>query len=384
MSKIVSILGSTGSIGTQSLKVCEKLGYRLYALTAHANWQLMEQQIRQFHPAVAVMTDPQAAQKLRQAVEDCSTAVLCGMQSVVEAAEYPQQDVVINALMGVAGLLPTVRAIQAGNDVALANKETLVAGGKLVMQLAKEKGVRLTPIDSEHSAIFQCLQGNRAQAVERLIITASGGPFYGRTREQLKGIKKEQALRHPNWSMGAKITIDSSTLMNKGLEFIEAMRLYHMPPEKISIVIHRESIVHSLVEYCDHAVLAQLGVPDMRLPIQYALTWPGRVAAVAEPLDLLSCPPLTFHAPDYVAFPCLALALEAARTGGSATAVLNGANEEAVGQFLAGQLSFSGIAEQVAYAMAAVPAVQFPSLGDILDADQAAREAVRGHRPDTH
>ena len=190
MSKIVSILGSTGSIGTQSLKACEKLGYRLYALTAHANWQLMEQQIRQFHPAVAVMTDPQAAQKLQQAVEDCSTAVLCGMQSVVEAAEYPQQDVVINALMGVAGLLPTVRAIQAGNDVALANKETLVAGGKLVMQLAKKKGVRLTPIDSEHSAIFQCLQGNRAQAVERLIITASGGPFYGRTREQLKGIKK--------------------------------------------------------------------------------------------------------------------------------------------------------------------------------------------------
>ena len=256
MSKIVSILGSTGSIGTQSLKVCEKLGYRLYALTAHANWQLMEQQIRQFHPAVAVMTDPQAAQKLQQAVEDCSTAVLCGMQSVVEAAEYPQQDVVINALMGVAGLLPTVRAIQAGNDVALANKETLVAGGKLVMQLAKKKGVRLTPIDSEHSAIFQCLQGNRAQAVERLIITASGGPFYGRTREQLKGIKKEQALRHPNWSMGAKITIDSSTLMNKGLEFIEAMWLFSMPPERISILVHPQSIIHSMVEYVDGSVMA--------------------------------------------------------------------------------------------------------------------------------
>ena len=298
------------------------------------------------------------------------------MQSVVEAAEYPQQDVVINALMGVAGLLPTVRAIQAGNDVALANKETLVAGGKLVMQLAKEKGVRLTPIDSEHSAIFQCLQGNLAQAVERLIITASGGPFYGRTREQLKGIKKEQALRHPNWSMGAKITIDSSTLMNKGLEFIEAMRLYHMPPEKISIVIHRESIVHSLVEYCDHAVLAQLGVPDMRLPIQYALTWPGRVAAVAEPLDLLSCPPLTFAQPDRDAFPCLQLAEAAAAQGGTACAVLNGANEEAVGLFLAGRIGFHDIPRLVAEARAAVPAEQEPALEDILAADQAARQAV--------
>ena len=297
MSKIVSILGSTGSIGTLCMKVCEKLGYRLYALTAHANWQLMEQQIRQFHPAVAVMTDPQAAQKLQQAVEDCSTAVLCGMQSVVEAAEYPQQDVVINALMGVAGLLPTVRAIQAGNDVALANKETLVAGGKLVMQLAKEKGVRLTPIDSEHSAIFQCLQGNRAQAVERLIITASGGPFYGRTREQLKGIKKEQALRHPNWSMGAKITIDSSTLMNKGLEFIEAMWLFSMPPERISILVHPQSIIHSMVEYVDGSVMAQLGAPDMTLPIQYALTAPERVESPAKKLERLSGRSASDHLP---------------------------------------------------------------------------------------
>ena len=306
MSKIVSILGSTGSIGTQSLKVCEKLGYRLYALTAHANWQLMEQQIRQFHPAVAVMTDPQAAQKLQQAVEDCSTAVLCGMQSVVEAAEYPQQDVVINALMGVAGLLPTVRAIQAGNDVALANKETLVAGGKLVMQLAKEKGVRLTPIDSEHSAIFQCLQGNRTQAVERLIITASGGPFYGRTREQLKGIKKEQALRHPNWSMGAKITIDSSTLMNKGLEFIEAMWLFSMPPERISILVHPQSIIHSMVEYVDGSVMAQLGAPDMRLPIQYALTHPNRMPCPARRLDLLQCGALTLRRRIWRLFPACA------------------------------------------------------------------------------
>ena len=260
-----------------------------------------------------------------------------------------------------------------------------MCAGELVSDAAAWSGSQVVPVDSEHSAIFQCLQGCQDRGeVRRLILTASGGPFWGWKGEDLAGVTVEQALAHPNWNMGAKISVDSATMMNKGLEFIEAMRLYHMPPEKISIVIHRESIVHSLVEYCDHAVLAQLGVPDMRLPIQYALTWPGRVAAVAEPLDLLSCPPLTFHAPDYVAFPCLALALEAAHTGGTATAVLNGANEEAVGQFLAGQLSFSGIAEQVAYAMAAVPAVQSPSLGDILDADQAARETVRGHRPDTH
>ena len=240
-------------------------------------------------------------------------------------------------------------------------------------------------MDSEHSAIFQCLMGCRDRSeIRRLILTCSGGPFYGMTYEEVGKMTKADALRHPNWTMGPKITVDCATLMNKGLEVIEAMRLYRLPLDQVSVVIHRQSIVHSLVEYRDGAVLAQLGTPDMRLPIRYAMTYPERVESPAEPLDLLSCPPLTFHAPDYVAFPCLALALEAAHTGGSATAVLNGANEEAVGQFLAGQLSFSGIAEQVAYAMAAVPAVQSPSLGDILDADQAAREAVRGHRPDTH
>ena len=387
MPKTITLLGSTGSIGTQSLDVARMHGYRIFGLAANSRVEILQKQIEEFHPEYVAVVDPAACEKLDTALAGTANApkLLKGPEGLRTLAAMDGPDVVLNAVVGIAGLPASLAAIESGHDLALANKESLVTGGHLVTDAVKKYGVKLLPVDSEHSAIFQCLQGappNRA--VRRLILTASGGPFFGCTAEQLREIRPEQALKHPNWSMGAKITIDSATMMNKGLEFIEAMRLYHMPPEKISIVIHRESIVHSLVEYCDHAVLAQLGVPDMRLPIQYALTWPGRVAAVAEPLDLLSCPPLTFHAPDYVAFPCLALALEAAHTGGSATAVLNGANEEAVGQFLAGQLSFSGIAEQVAYAMAAVPAVQSPSLGDILDADQAAREAVRGHRPDTH
>ena len=383
--RCISLLGSTGSIGRQSLDVIAACGMRVAALTANRDVEQMEKQCRRFRPELAVMMDPESAASLRLRLADTPIRVAEGMEGLLEAASLETADTVLTAVVGIVGLRPTLAAIRAGKRIALANKETLVCAGELVSDAAAWSGSQVVPVDSEHSAIFQCLQGCQDRGeVRRLILTASGGPFWGWKGEDLAGVTVEQALAHPNWNMGAKISVDSATMMNKGLEFIEAMRLYHMPPEKISIVIHRESIVHSLGEYCDHAVLAQLGVPDMRLPIQYALTWPGRVAAVAEPLDLLSCPPLTFHAPDYVAFPCLALALEAARTGGTATAVLNGANEEAVGQFLAGQLSFSGIAEQVAYAMAAVPAVQFPSLGDILDADQAAREAVRGHRPDTH
>ena len=245
------------------------------------------------------------------------------------------------------------------------------------MDGADKFGAEIVPVDSEHSAIFQCLQGCEDRGeVKRLILTASGGPFWGWDKEKIASATVEQALKHPNWSMGAKITVDSATLMNKGLEFIEAMRLYRMPPEKISIVVHRESIIHSLVEYCDNAVLAQLGVPDMRLPIQYALTWPARTQAAAKPLDLLTCPPLTFHAPDYEAFPCLSLALEAAKTGGTATAILNGANEAAVGLFLAGQISFGEIAKRVERALAQVPVVQSPTLEDVLEADKEARQAA--------
>ena len=316
--RCISLLGSTGSIGRQSLDVIAACGMRVAALTANRDVEQMEKQCRRFQPELAVMMDPEAAASLRLRLADTPIRVAEGMEGLLEAASLEAADTVLTAVVGIVGLRPTLAAIRAGKRIALANKETLVCAGELVSDAAAWSGSQVVPVDSEHSAIFQCLQGCRERGeVRRLILTASGGPFWGWKGEDIAGVTVEQALAHPNWNMGAKISVDSATMMNKGLEFIEAMRLYHMPPEKISIVIHRESIVHSLVEYCDHAVLAQLGVPDMRLPIQYALTWPGRVAAVAEPLDLLSCPPLTFHAPDYVAFPCLALALEAARTGGA-------------------------------------------------------------------
>lgn len=377
MEKIISILGSTGSIGTQSLTVCKKMGYRVKAITAHSNWKLMEEQIRQFNPEKAVLTDMEAAQKLKEAVSDTATTVLSGMDGVLEVASDPQQDTVINALMGVTGLKPTVCAIEAGNNVALANKETLVAGGKLVTELVKKKGVLLTPIDSEHSAIFQCLQGNESKSVKRLIITASGGPFYGKTRSELAGIKKEQALKHPNWSMGAKITIDSSTLMNKGLEFIEAMWLFSMPPEKIDVVVHPQSIIHSMVEYVDGSVMAQMGAPDMMIPIQYALTWPHRYESPAKHLDLLSCGDLTFKKPDTETFTCLADCIEAAKRGGLYPCVLNGANEEAVSLFLQDKIGYLDLFDAVRQALDHFDLGDYNSVEEVLEADRKAREFVR-------
>ena len=377
MSRRISILGSTGSIGRQSLEVIAACGMTVGALTANSNVARMEEQVRQFRPELAVMMDEKAAADLKVRLADTKTRVASGMEGLVEAAELPSADTVITAVVGMIGLRPTMAAIREGKRIALANKETLVCAGQLVQEEARDWGAEILPVDSEHSALFQSLQGCKdRREVKRLILTCSGGPFFGRSREELKHMTREDALQHPNWNMGAKITVDSATLMNKGLEFIEAMHLYHMPPEKISIVIHRESIIHSLVEYSDHAILAQLGAPDMRLPIQYALTWPRRSEGVAKPLDLLTCPPLTFHAPDCEAFPCLRLALEAARTGGTATAVLNGANEAAVGQFLTGKLSFAGIAQKVEEALAAIPAVQSPGLEEILAADEAARALV--------
>ena len=378
MERTISLLGSTGSIGRQSLDVIAACGMQVAALTANRDVERMEEQCRRFRPALAVMMDGGAADDLRVRLADTGIRVASGPAGLLEAATLEEADTVITAVVGIVGLEPTLDALRAGKRVALANKETLVCAGELVMETADEYGAEIVPVDSEHSAIFQCLQGcaDRGEVL-RLILTASGGPFYGYTREQLRAVTLEQALKHPNWSMGAKITVDSATLMNKGLEFIEAMRLYRLPPEKISIVVHRESIIHSLVEYCDHAILAQLGVPDMRLPIQYALTWPERTAAVAPHLDLLACPPLTFAAPDEEAFPCLALAKGAARTGGTATAILNGANEAAVGRFLAGEIGFLDIPDLVELALAAVPVVQRPTLSDILAADQLARAAVR-------
>ena len=374
MSKRVSLLGSTGSIGRQSLEVMAARGMTAAALTANRNVSLLEEQCRQFRPELAVLMDPAAAADLKVRLADTPVRVAAGAEGLEEAASLDSADTVLTAVMGMVGLKPTLAAIAAGKRIALANKETLVCAGELVMAAAEERGVDIVPVDSEHSAIFQCLQGCRDRGeVRRLILTASGGPFWGWSREQVAAATVEQALKHPNWSMGAKITVDSASMMNKGLEFIEAMRLYRLPPEKISIVIHRESIVHSLVEFHDGAILAQLGAPDMRLPIQYALTWPARTEGPAAPLDLLACPPLTFHAPDWEAFPCLPLALEAAKRGGVATAALNGANEAAVALFLAGEIPFGAIPERVAKALAAAPDLPRPALEDILAADAAAR-----------
>ena len=377
MSQKVTVLGSTGSSGRQSLEVIAACGMEAAALAANSSVKLMEEQARRFRPAIAALADEKAAADLRVRLADTNIHVLSGLEGVLEAATISSADAAIAALVGMAGLRPTLAAIREGKRVCLANKETLVCAGPLVLEEAKDYGAKLYPVDSEHSALFQCLEANRDRGeVKRLILTCSGGPFYGRTRAALAGITVEDALKHPNWSMGAKITVDSATLMNKGLEVIEAMHLYRMPVEKISVVVHRESMIHSLVEYCDNAMLAQLGAPDMRLPIQYALTYPKRVPGPSAPLDLWNCGPLTFGAPDLEAFPCLALALEAAKTGGTAGAILNGANEEAVAQFLAGKTGFLDIAAKVEKAMAQVPPVQNPTMQDILDADRAARESV--------
>ena len=377
MSRRISILGSTGSIGRQSLEVIAACGMTVGALTANASVDRLEEQARRFRPELAVMMDERAAADLKVRLADTPTKVASGMEGLIEAAELPSADTVITAVVGMIGLKPTLAAIRARKRIALANKETLVCAGELVQKAAKEYGAEIVPVDSEHSALFQSLQGCRDRGeVKRLILTCSGGPFFGKKREELQGMTRREALQHPNWSMGAKITIDSATLMNKGLEFIEAMHLYHMPPEKISIVIHRESIIHSLVEYCDNAMIAQLGTPDMRLPIQYALTWPSRVEGPANPLDLCACGPLTFAQPDMDAFRCLPLALKAARTGGTAGAILNGANEAAVALFLADKIGFLDIADRVERAMEQVPVAQSPTLEQILEADQAARNAV--------
>ena len=378
MSKRISILGSTGSIGRQSLDVishCQS-DFEVAALTANSSVEKMEAQARQYHPELVVMMDESAAADLKVRLADTDVRVAAGMDGLIEAAALPSADTVITAVVGMVGLRPTLAAIDAGKRIALANKETLVCAGELVMSRVKEKGIELLPVDSEHSALFQSLEGNDRREVKRLILTCSGGPFYGKTRKELEHMTRADALKHPNWSMGAKISVDSATLMNKGLEVIEAMHLYHMPPEQIEIVVHRESIIHSLVEYCDNAMIAQLGAPDMRVPIQYALSWPNRVPGPATPLDIWNCGPLTFGRPDLETFRCLALALEAAKRGGTAGAILNGANEAAVALFLEDKIGFLEIADRVERAIAAVPVVDDPTLEDVLAADKAARAAA--------
>ena len=379
MTNTIAILGSTGSVGRQTLDVAEQMGLKVAALTAHSSVERMEEQVRKFRPRLVVMTDETAAKDLKVRIADTDTKVLAGFDALCDAATIPEADTVVTAVVGMVGLKPTLAAIEAKKRIALANKETLVCAGELVMDAADRCGAEIVPVDSEHSAIFQCLQGcAHPREIKRLILTCSGGPFYGMSREEAGKMTRADALKHPNWKMGPKITVDCATLMNKGLEVIEAMRLYRLPLEQVDVVIHRQSIVHSLVEYRDGAVLAQLGTPDMRLPIRYAMTYPERGDNPAEPLDLLTCPPLTFAQPDRDVFPCLRMAEEAATEGGTACAILNGANEEAVRLFLADKIGFYDIPRLVAEARSTVPVVQNPTLEDILAADAAARRVVLG------
>lgn len=378
MTKTIALLGATGSIGRQTLEVVRELGLSVAALTAHTQIDLLERQARQFMPRLAVLYDETAAQELRRRLRGTGIEVMAGEEGLLAAATLPEADTVVTAVMGSVGLKPTLAAIRQGKRIALANKETLVCAGELVMDAAAQYGAEIVPVDSEHSAVFQCLQGCRDRGeVKRILLTCSGGPFYGRTFEELERVTAADALRHPNWHMGPKITVDSATLMNKGLEIIEAMRLYRLPAEQVLAVIHRQSIVHSLVEYRDGALLAQLGTPDMKLPIRYALTYPYRAESPDTPLDLLTCGALTFAPPDETAFPCLRLARQAAKTGGTACAILNGANEAAVGLFLAGEIGFNDIPRRVERAMERVPVQYKPSLADILEADGAARREVK-------
>lgn len=375
--KGIALLGSTGSIGTQSLDVCRMHGYRVVCLTANRRVDLMETQIREFHPDLVSMMDPVAADDLRTRVADTGTKVLSGMDGLIECATYSGADTVLNAVVGMVGLQPTLAAIQAKKTLALANKETLVAGGHLVTNTAKAYGVDILPVDSEHSAIFQCLQGSPEKgAVKKLILTASGGPFFGKTLAELENVTAADALKHPNWDMGAKITIDSATMMNKGLEFIEAKWLFDMPIDAIDIVVHRESVVHSAIAYQDNSVIAQLGVPDMRIPIQYALTYPRRLPSPVQELSLVDYGKLTFYAPDYDTFRCINVCKDAITAGGLRPAAANGANEESVRLFLNGKIKFTDIAVLNRAAMEACPQVADYTLDDVLQADRAARDYV--------
>ena len=381
MVKCVSILGSTGSIGRQSLDIISRLPeVKVAALTAGSDVERMARQCRKYNPWLAVMATQEAADRLAKEIADLPIRVTYGEAGLIDAATIPQVDCVITAVVGMVGLKPTLAAIRQRKRIGLANKETLVCAGELVMAEARKYGAEIIPVDSEHSAIFQCLMGSRDRSeVKKIILTCSGGPFFGKEKEFLKTVTKADVLRHPTWKMGAKITVDCATLMNKGLEVIEAMRLYDLPLEQVDVVIHRQSIVHSLVEFVDGAVMAQLGSPDMRLPIQLALTYPARTVCPVEPLDLTSCGQLSFFKPDTDVFPCLDLARECARAGGTACPAMNGANEEAVAKFLADEIGFYDIYRLVRQAVDEVPFIQNPDLEQILEIDRLARENVLRH-----
>ena len=378
MIKNISILGSTGSIGTQTLDVVDKLGLNVCALTASTNIDLLEKQVRKYKPQLAVVFDEDKAKVFKENIKDTDTKVSVGMDGLIEAAQIENAELVLNSVVGMVGLKPTIAAAEAKKDIALANKETLVAGGKLVTDAVNKNGVKMLPVDSEHSAIFQCLQGMYdKKSLKRLILTASGGPFFGKTTDELKSVTIEQALNHPNWSMGAKITVDSASMMNKGLEIIEAKWLFDMPAESIDVVVHRESIIHSLIEYTDNSVIAQLGLPDMRIPIQYAITYPERYQSPVAQLNLSEIGKLTFFEPDYNTFKCLRACKKALAMGGVATAVANGANEEANMLFRQGKISFLDIGDLVMGAVDTIDNYEPRNVEDVLNADCLARQYVK-------
>ncbi len=371
--KSITLLGSTGSIGVQALDVAAFHGMNIEALCFGSNIKLGEAQVRKFSPRFCAVFDEKAALDLKTRIADTETEIFCGTDGICEMTEAAGSDICLNAISGFAGLLPTMSAVKSCRRIALANKETLVAAGDIVMTAAKEHGCEIVPVDSEHSAIFQCLKAGKRDEVKRLILTCSGGAFFGYTKEKLAAVTKEQALGHPTWNMGAKITIDCATLMNKGLELIEAMHLFSVPATKIDIVIHRESIIHSMVEYIDNTVMAQLGSHDMRLPIQYALTYPERAEAAGERLDLVGLGRLSFFSPDYETFPLLGLARRMAEAGGNMPCVMNAANEEAVGLFLSGRIRFSEIPELVMRVCEETARIEKPSLSDIIEENMRAR-----------
>lgn len=375
--KSVSILGSTGSIGVQALNVIENLkDINVVALSTNENIELLEKQALKFKPKIVSVGNPKKAEILKQKLNAYDIKIVQGMEGLVDVATESKADIVLNSVVGMIGLLPTLEAIKAKKTIALANKETLVSGGKLVMKEAKENNVKIIPVDSEHSAIFQCLNAGKYKEISKIILTASGGPFYGWSKDELKSVTVKDALKHPNWNMGNKITIDSATLMNKGLEIIEAMWLFNIDINKIEPIIHPQSIVHSAVEYVDGSIIAQLGIPDMRIPIQYALTYPNRSYSNLKKLNLVDIGELTFRQPDLNVFPCLKLAIEAAKIGGSMTAVLNGANEAAVDLFLKGKIRFIDIPKIIEEVMGKHKIIKDPSLEDIIECDVWARENV--------
>ncbi len=376
--KTISLIGSTGSIGTQTLEVCKKHNIRVKALAAKRNVTLLAEQAHKFNAEYVCVFDEEKYDELKKLMSDTDAEVLCGMDGLCKAAQLDGIDLFVNSVVGMVGLLPTLKAIEAGIDVALANKETLVAGGELVMRSAAEKRVKIYPIDSEHSAIFQCLQGNDPKQLHKIILTASGGPFFGKTKDELKNVTVEQALNHPNWSMGSKITIDSATLMNKGLEFIEAKWLFDVKPENIEIVVNRESVLHSAVEFDDYSVIGQLGTPDMKIPIQYAILYPQRVECDVKPLSLTDYGTLSFYKPDYDTFECLSACINAIKKGGAYPCIANSVNEEAVALFLNRRIPFLKIGELVSEAVEKFEPMSVNSYEDIVKADKAAREFVLG------